>query len=162
MPADDIQFNHKVTGSLTSTDVSLASGLGSVGSALSVDSISDPFDLTGDDGDDVNSLQTTGGDYAVWLPTDALESDTGNINQGSWELGTGYIGSGNITMTISGNQGIEIVGDGAYSLSFSPSTLSGDVTVEYEYTPTPVPETNTYSLIAGFLALVWVMVRRRK
>lgn len=162
LAANDIQFKHTVSGSLTSSDVSLASGLGTVGGGLSAVSISAPFDLEGNDGDDVNSMQTTGNDYDTWSPTDAFESDTGNINSGSWLLGNGYIGSGNITMTVSGTQSIEIVGDGAYSLAFSPSTLSGDVTVEYEYTPSVVPEASTYSLIAGFIALGWVMARRRK
>lgn len=67
--------------------------------------------------------------------------------------------SGTITGSGAGTNGaLEIIGySGNWELNYSETSGAGVL----EFTATSIPEANAYGLLAGFLALTWVMVRRR-
>ena len=87
-----------------------------------------------------------------------VSDDSQTIGSGFWSA---YTGTGSVTFQVKNRPDIAISG-GVFTLDSELFTVTADMTVTYEYTPTPVPEASTYGLILGGLALAGAAVRRRK
>jgi len=85
----------------------------------------------------------------------------------SGDVGSSYIGlyggGGTFTFTIRAIYATSASFDGSDGY-FQGNTPTGDVaaSVTYIYTPTAIPETNTFALMSGFMALAAVVYKRRK
>jgi hypothetical protein len=159
-----ISFTQSVSAIFKTDDVSLVTtDLTAVDTSLSADSISGELTLEATTGDSTDSFDKTDDvDYVEWDPTDASDSSSGTINEGAWESGdTGYVGTGNFSITVSGTQSTSTNGLGGVQSAQVVSSVSGYATVTYEYT-VAVPEPSTFAAIFGIAALGFVGVRRRK
>jgi hypothetical protein len=158
-----ISFSQSVTAIFETDDVSLISTDATVvDTSLSADSISGELILEATTGDSTDSFDKTDDvDYVEWDPTDASDSSSDSINKTFWETGeTGYVGTGNFSITVSGGQSTTTNGLGGVQSAQVVSTVSGYASVIYEYTP--VPEPSTYATFFGFAALALACIRRRK
>ncbi len=119
---------------------------------------------TGTEGTDTFDVQPGEGDYASFATTEQTYGVTDReINSAVWGL---YTGLGTVKFDLAKAYAATITdntlnGSGVLRQQSALSTGTFSASVTYEYTPA-VPESSTYSLIAGALALGWVMVRRRK
>lgn len=116
--------------------------------------------LAVDDGDTVESggdgetagFDVGGADYFNFAIASVSDSDSGNIDAGQYSH---YLGTGTYTITVSAAQFQGITGVGGVAALSIPADLTGSVTV------TVVPESGTYALLLGFVALTCVAIRRR-
>jgi hypothetical protein len=158
-----ISFTQSVSAIFETDDVSLVTtDLTAVDTSLSADSISGELTLEATTGDSTDSFDKTDDvDYVEWDPTDASDSSSASISEAAWEAGdTGYIGTGNFSITVSGTQSTTTNGLGGVQSAQVVSSVSGYASVTYEYTP--VPEPSTYAAFIGFAALALACIRRRK
>lgn len=118
----------------------------------------DTFTLDIDDGDDGDTVQTTGTDYDVMYGS-ALNGSTANyIDSNDFDAWQSVGGIGENDVTVEIDSILDFGGNGGVSGSFSPLTSNGELTLTYTYAAIPEPAT------IGMMALVVggaVMIRRR-
>lgn len=156
-----LNLTHSVVGSLTASGVALLrddfSSIGATGTLTASNTLSDQS-VSATTGDSTTTFNATGlGDYVLFEPGNASDSDTGSI--GSAFISS-YAGSGTFTTTVNASQTVDVTGLGGLQQAFTVSSVSGDVTVTYNFTPTAVPEP-TSALLGGIGFLLLLRRRRR-
>lgn len=145
-------ITQSVTINLTSSSVGLVdAGFSPIGTGVTATSTY-AASAGSDDGDGVN-YQPGGPDADGTNFGTVSNSQTKNVNTLAF---SGYQGLGSYVIDAGGVQGFDASAIGGAALSINPATVSGDVTITYNYT---IPEPTTALLGAvGFLALL----RRRR
>ena len=159
--AGTITLNHNVVGSLSviSGGVGLIrndfSSIGASGTLTAASSLSDQA-VAATTGDSASTFNATGlGDYVIFNPADTSTSNSGTVASFAQ---SSYEGTGSFVLGLGATQSISASGLGGLQQAFTVSSVSGDVTVTYNYTAA-VPE--PASALLGGLGLLALLRRRR-
>lgn len=159
-----IDLTHSVIGQLTSSDVSLRKSGGGVVFVGQTGSVTATNSLTGQtvgvsSGDSTTAFNATGNsDYVLFEPTDTSASDSGSIRTSDI---ADYIKAGPSTFNIQfgATQTVSANGLSGLQQAFTVASVSGNVTVTYNYIAA-VPEPAS-SLLGGIGCLLILRRRRR-
>ncbi len=155
-----IDLTHSVIGSLSSS-VSLAKtgGVTFVGQSGSV-TASNTFSATigATSGDPLNAFNAQPGnvDYVRFDPANSSASDSGNI-ESAFISQYAFAGAQTYDITFNATQSVGVTGLGGLQQALVVSSISGDVTVTYNYSAVPEPT----SALLGGLGVVALLRRRR-
>ncbi len=160
-----INLTHAIIGSLSSGDVSLrksGGGVVSVGQSGSITATSSLLNqsVSATSGDATNAFNATGvSDYVLFEPTNVNVSDSGTIraaDQSDYEA----VGLSTYDIAFGALQSVNATGLSGLQQAFTVASVSGSVTVTYNYTAvTPVPEP-TSALLGGLGVLLFFRRRR--
>lgn len=156
---------------LTSSDVVLLNGSFQNPVGTVVASTSNSVSLAANDGDaevgGTPNFSSQGSDYGQILGQEVSRSASGYVASMFWSSLTGFIGTGSYTLTVNANQYLNLGSLGGAQQQIDPLSVSGTVSVTYDYTgdgpppPAPTPEPSTFALLCGSLA-AWAASRRWK
>jgi hypothetical protein len=146
-------ISQSVTISLSSGDVVLTdTSLQPIGNNLTATSFY--FATVGADDGDGPGVQTDGLDYDGTVFANVSNSTSGTVNSAGE---AGYIGTGTFQINAGGTQGFNTSAIGGAAVVIDPASVSGDVTITYNYEAIPEPA----SAIFGALGLLTLLRRRR-
>lgn len=156
-----ISLTHSVSANLTASGVILLrddfSSVGAVGTLNATNSLNNQ-NVSATTGDTTTTFNATGlGDYVLFEPSDSSAMDTGAI--GNLFISS-YVGTGTFTTTLNASQTVNASGLGGLQQAFTVSSVSGYVSVTYDYTPVaPIPEPES-ALLVG-IGVLYLLRRRR-
>jgi hypothetical protein len=156
------------------TGVSISSSLGStslldnnfvsiVDAATLQWTLSQNLSLGATSGDAIGSYNNTAqGDHATWT-SGSISRTTGGGNVNSMFTNS-YVGSGNFSLTVTGNVQSGITSTSGVSSSMTSPTMMAVANVTYSYSPSasPIPEPSAYTSVLGICSLVGVVGLRRR
>ena len=106
----------------------------------------EPFALDADNGDGPLNLDATGPDGLDYSGGVETDSDSGFIDPA---LHSQYVGTSTYDITVDATQWNDYGAVGGIELFMTPSSASGEVTVIYNFVPTPEPATLSLLAIGG-------------